>query len=499
MYQPNSNKPELPEVNVEPLGDLMLDFLIDRDREEAFIDFKETMSIAKEAPFAKIAKDIFAFSNYGGGFILVGFKQKPKPKGKTEKSEEKEEKEEKKRTFLPVGLPDSFNIDQADLQSKFNSYSNSPIQLEYRELSRTIDGLTKKFAAIYIHPSTCVLKPVKKGFYLDNKGREKVAFEDGSILFRRGTQSIVASKEEAAWIQSRAEKKGYQLGVLGGQPDQVSETIYSNIFEVTKIPNVLWTASRKTEIWSRQNQSKRVSYEAVYAPWMNRIVTFNDISNPQIPLWDMVEPESVRMEELSAWLADDDKQRIITQLLNKELSFLARRLGLRQETRKTRFMKLKWLPKFYYACYGENRIETWTPRFRKSSNLTVAQRMWAQQLRRFIFWHVAVKARFTYLGQRLFLRLVPTLVITNDGKEVITEGTIITRLIYNRYNSSYFNSLLFWISRFAEDKENVALAQGKILVSAKPAESKVNVGILFDRPTAELVEEVPNVEILEEE
>lgn len=474
----------------------MLDFLIERDREETFIDFKETLSIAKNAPFAKIAKDIFAFSNYGGGYILIGFRQKPKPKNKTEKTEE--EKEEK-RTFLPVGLSDSFYVDQADLQSKFNSYSNSPIQLEYREFFRNIDGLAKKFAAIYVPPSTCVLRPIKKGLYVADKNRERVAFEDGSTLFRRGTQSLVASKEEAAWIQRRAEKEGYRLGILSGQPDQVQETIYANMFEVTKLPNIVWTAYPKPENSRRQNQPKPVSNRTVYVKWMNRIITFDDISKPESQLWDIVEPESVRMEELSAWLTDYDKERVIIWLLNKELSFLARKLGLREETRKNKFMKVKWKSKFYYPCFEESRIETWTPRFKKSSSLTVAQRMWAQQLKRFIFWHVAVKARFTYLRPRLFLRLVPTLLITNDGREVITEGTIITRLIYNRYNSSYFNSLLFWISRFTEGKDNFALAEGKILVSAKPAESEVNVGILFDRPTAELVQETPRVEILEEE
>ncbi len=30
-----------PEVVVEPLGDMMLNFLIDRDKEDAFIDFIE--------------------------------------------------------------------------------------------------------------------------------------------------------------------------------------------------------------------------------------------------------------------------------------------------------------------------------------------------------------------------------------------------------------------------------------------------------------------------
>lgn len=62
----------LPEVDVEPLGDLMLDFLIEHDKEETFLDFKETLSIARNAPFAKVAKDAFAFSNYGGGFLATG-------------------------------------------------------------------------------------------------------------------------------------------------------------------------------------------------------------------------------------------------------------------------------------------------------------------------------------------------------------------------------------------------------------------------------------------
>ncbi len=143
------------EVNVEPLGDMMLDFLIERDKEEAFIDFKETLSISKDIPFAKIAKDIFAFSNYGGGFILIGFKEKPK-------SGSVDSQPEEKRTFLLTGLPEDFHIDQADLQGKFNAYSSSPIQLQYCEFFRDINGSNKKFAAVYVPPSTCILKPTKQ-------------------------------------------------------------------------------------------------------------------------------------------------------------------------------------------------------------------------------------------------------------------------------------------------------------------------------------------------
>jgi hypothetical protein len=488
--------PALPEVNVKPLGDIMLDFLIAHDNEEPFIDFKETINTSKESPFAKIAKDIFAFSNYGGGFLLIGFKERPKlPKEEQEKKEEKA----KKIHFLPIGLPDDFHIEQASLQEKFNAYSNFPIALDYLEFFRTIEGVNKKFAAIYVPPSTSVLKPMKKGLYSDLKGKEHVAFEAGTILFRRGTQSIVASAEEALWIQRRAEKEGYRLSILSGQPDQVLETVYSNLFEVIKIPKIIWTASLRNRNYLVKNNFEVNKSGLVYIIWENKLITFNDISTPSSPLWNMVEPLSVHMEGLSSWLSDSDKQRTIIFLLNKELSFLARRLKLEQEVKITKFSKRKQKPIFYYPCSAESRIETWTPRYRKSSKVRVAQKMWSQQLGRNIWWHVCIRAQFTCIEGQLFLRLLPSLLITENGKDVVSEGALVTHLIYNRYNSSYFNSFLFWISRFAEENDVVSLAEGKIEVSTDPSDAKVNFGILFDRPAAELVQEVPDVETIEEE
>lgn len=459
----------------------MLDFLIKRDKEEAFIDFKETLSISKNVPFAKIVKDIFAFSNYGGGFLLIGFKEKPK-------SGSVDSQPEEKRTFLLAGLPEDFHIDQADLQGKFNAYSNFPIPLQYHEFFRDINGSNKKFAAIYVPPSTCILKPIKDGFYLDGNGKKHTAFMTDSVLFRRGTQSIVASKEEIAWIQQRVETQGYRLSVLSGQPDQIQETLYANLLEVIQISKVVWTAPFKSNNPYQPCESKEPSMH-VFMRWNSRMLTFEDISKPENPLRKIIDTKSIRMEELSVWMADEDKQRAITYLLNKELRFLTERLGLLHEPNRE---------KFYYPCDGESRGETWIPRFRSSSTLTVAQRIWAQQLKRFIFWHVAVIARFTYLRDRLFLRLTPTLLLTDNGKDAIfgsTEGTVITRLIYNRYNSSYLNSLLFWTFKLADGKENIALAYGKILVSAKPAESKINTGILFDSPTSEPMQDIPEIKV----
>jgi hypothetical protein len=81
--------------------------------------------------------------------------------------------------------------------------------------------------------------------------------------------------------------------------------------------------------------------------------------------------------------------------------------------------------------------------------------------------------------------------LTNDGWKPTfgpKEGTVITRLTYNRYNDSYLNNLLFWISRFSEGKEEISLSNGQLIISAKLLDTKINVGILHDRPTAEPLE-----------
>ena len=163
--------PNLPEVSVDPIGDLILDFLIGRDNESACVDFKETINVSTDGPFAKIAKDIFAFSNYGGGYILLGFKEWKKIAKVNEVESEKPS-----RTFIPVGLSQELHVDQASLQEKFNSYSNFPIAIDYREFWRNIDGNNRKFSVIYVNPSPAVIYPKKKGIYVDSRGKTKTAF-----------------------------------------------------------------------------------------------------------------------------------------------------------------------------------------------------------------------------------------------------------------------------------------------------------------------------------
>ncbi len=103
------------EREAEPLSDYVLNFLKSQKKECSYLDFKLTISIRKDSDFPEIVKDILSFSNYGGGWILIGWK------------------EYKKSQYTPVGVPQDYSVDQAVLQEKFNSYADNPIQIEYLE------------------------------------------------------------------------------------------------------------------------------------------------------------------------------------------------------------------------------------------------------------------------------------------------------------------------------------------------------------------------------
>ena len=170
---------------------------------------------------------------------------------------------------------------------------------------------------------------------------------------------------------------------------------------------------------------------------------------------------------------------VIINLLNKELRLLGDRLGVFHEPHRE---------KFYFPCFGESRTETWTTRMGRRSDLIVARRVWDERLGRSAFFHLAVIARFIFDNGKLFLQLSPTIQLTEDGRWPIygeKEGRFITSFLSHKYNDSYLSTILFWIARFAENKNTLDLARGSITVSAKPLECNVEVGILSDRPASE--------------
>jgi hypothetical protein len=384
-------------------------------------------------------------------------------------------------------LPEGFHVDQADLQTKHDSYRIHKAAIEYREFVRIIDHETRKFAAIYVPPSTEVVKAAKSGAYVDASGKQHKPFSVGATLFRRGTQSIPASRGEIAFIRNRILDTQYKLSVLSGKPDRINEVILSNLFETSFKKQTIWVGSSRDYFYSSGGLNK-IPNDYVSMRWEGETVTFEDLGDIRNPLWASVDTGSIASEPLNDWLADDDRSRIVVALLNKELRFLARRIGLR---------KVEDRHLFYFPCVQDSLTKTWKPRFRESSQLSVAKKMYVPKLRRDMFVHLAVQTGFTIIANRIFLRLSPTLMLTGDGVSPSIgekEGAVLTSLLHNRYNQAYLNSVLFWIYQFSQGRDVVALAHERVSVSSQPTESKISAGILSDRPTSEEAPEMAQKE-----
>lgn len=439
----------------DPMDEIVINFILSQKRETAELDFKLTLDIRKDSDFANIAKDIFAMSNYGGGYILFGFR------------------ETKTGTFEPEGLPSDFHIDQATLQEKFNAYVSDPLSIGYAEIEREVDGQKKKFAVLYVPSSTIVLKPVKYGVYDDPTGKVKRAFSKDEVLFRRGTQSIHATQKEIKFIEQRASETQYRIGLLSGKPDDVKENLYGNFFEITKMPASIYEAELPRNIHFSFFETK----ETPFIRQGERIYSFCDLS--QEPFGKYITAGTLQKHELASFLEMQDKRILLTWLLNSEVRSAAIKKGLRHD---------HWNKNVYFYPTNEHeRYETWKSRFKKSGRL-VAKEIYITQLRRSLFVHPAALILISLVGTKFYLKILPEIILTYDGYETIQgvrEGPVKTRLSYNQYNDTYLNLVLFWISRFKSLDEKSVDINGRIFASSEPVTVTLDVGLRSDRPSEE--------------
>ena len=466
----------IPEVNVDPLGDLMIDYLIGLDREEPFLDFKETIDYSKEN-FAKIAKDIFAFSNNGSGTILVGFKDS-KNLSKAE--------EQRGRSYVPVGLPDEFSLDQAVLQEKFNSYSNLSIELGYREFYKEIGGATSRFAAIFIPPSTAVLKPSKDGYYIGVGDKRKIAFREGVIFIRRGTQSIQANETEVKYIEKRSEIAGFRNSVLTGVPDYFPEKLYSNLLKFTKIPSYVVEVTNKSGEFSTEVLDDLRKYRLPFYHWSRKLFTFHDDDFISALPREKYEELNVSHAKVIDFFKEDEKSQIIFELFEKEIEFFARKIGLF-------YYRSRYRSRLYFPSKERSRTEYWDTRYRKNSPVLVATNVYSEKSKRYLTKHRCVDFDFIYFEDGIFLNLRPSLILTEDGRRVVNdfnEGYLITKDLYRNRNSLYLNSLLFWAFKLSSGRNSIELIPSELEIDSNPTQLDIDTGIAWDRPATEALVEL---------
>lgn len=141
------------------------------------LDYKEVFSIKETKDKVEFVKDILAFANSKGGYIIYGVNKNAEWVGLDERSDDK--------------------IDDADLANIFDNYIDGEISI----LSNTVEIDSNFFFVIYVNStkSNEILSFKKDGQYSKkswgNKSAKNVTvFNKGDVYCRRGSRSIKADR-----------------------------------------------------------------------------------------------------------------------------------------------------------------------------------------------------------------------------------------------------------------------------------------------------------------
>ena len=454
--------------SVDPISDHMMDYLLSQSKESSYFDFKATLDISKNSTdFLKIIKDVYAFANAGGGFLVLGVHENNSSNNK--------------QGFSKVGLPVNFKIDQASLQEKINAHLDTPLEIGYNEFKRNVDGEEKLFALIYIPPSPKILSPRKDGIY--KIGKKKInAFSKKTIYTRRGTQSIEASEYEIKQIKNRIKNEAYKISIITGEPDQATEYLFSNLFKVVNLPKFInvgtaMHSSIRDFITTYRQKYPDKQFDIQLQYYNGMVVTLDDLST--LPYkHELVWPNTIHKEPIESWLNVLEKEKIIIALLNKAVLNKGRAQNM-QVDRKTK--------KLYYKTDKPTRTESWRTRAGGTRSRIVVKQIYASQLGRKVFAHAAVRPAIIKLYKKFFLRLNTTMCITDDGIHALadtTTGSIVTRSTYRVYNKQHLNNILFWIRKLGNGG-NIEVCRD-FVISSVPVQTKTSIGILSDVPVSDL-------------
>jgi hypothetical protein len=135
-------------------------------RESKSLDFKRELNLQVLGQTCEFIKDLVAFANSGGGVIIIGCENDGNPSG--------------------FNATELLNFDQAKIVDQINKYTSCNFS-DFRIDPIERDG--KTMAAIQIEASEKLLLFTRAGNYVDDKGKEKAAFRNGTLYFRHGAKS----------------------------------------------------------------------------------------------------------------------------------------------------------------------------------------------------------------------------------------------------------------------------------------------------------------------
>ena len=200
----------------DPLSKEAFDFLISYNEEDDHIDFKETIDLKSEKEWLSLTKDISAFANTFGGYLVFGIEDK-----------------DKNIIGLSQLVSDTLK-DSNQIQEKINR-NLEPNILSIRSKSFNINN--KTIVVVFIPRSINVTHMVKKdGIIRYPNNNTKIILHKGTFYIRRsGGNHLGDSRDLDDLIERRIDQ--FRESLMGKVAKVVNSPTESNVFILSKDPD----------------------------------------------------------------------------------------------------------------------------------------------------------------------------------------------------------------------------------------------------------------------
>ncbi len=254
-----------------------------------------------------------------------------------------------------------------------------------------------------------------------------------------------------------------ERAVPDGDPDAVVERLSCNLLPIERPPAYLYSAPlraelvtrradgttrlpTKTELKERIKQAQLAAgAERTWTPAFrlvsDRVYSFHEMGSDESALAAIV--DSDRAEDPPAELRDclrtEEERNLVISLLNMSISRHLRRCGLLTDEAKAsnRF--------FFPPKDGQQHQVQWRP-FKKTVTRTVAK-PYVEDGRTAFWLHQAAYIKVVFLGQRFFIQITPTWLLTADGARVKggpEVGRVVIQWTGRERNLSVLYHVRFW-------------------------------------------------------
>lgn len=282
-------------------------------------------------------------------------------------------------------------------------------------------------------------------------------------------------------------------------PDVMTELLQCNLLPIERLPPRIWLAPVRPELKTSSRRSASImpskkdliemaraaqvaaGAEQVFTPAfrvMNEnIISFHDLMDPDGPLAGVVDDGAAEDFATKAFMTDEDQRKIAVSLLNMAIARHARRCGLvKDDTRFDRF--------FFPPRNGGENVINWKP-IKNRATRRVAKPMLRDG--KVAFWrHLSAYLKVMYLADKLYLKIDPTWVLTEDGAKVKAGpdiGRVVIRWTGRERNLHVLYHVIFWTTVLRNRRPgSISIHAGDqtLEISRQPVFSQVPYGIIAD-------------------